>query len=153
MCWCSTSLLQITPNLPQLPALSRGRAQQGSKGRSRTHGAVTHNTDWMLMLKGNEHAIVGGGEGGNTRNQSSHTFAEDSDYFGFPLPHNLWTFFFLGCIFHFFFFLFAFSTILGSTKPMLLKDNVFLQLSPVVSKLTQGTWIAILEQAIFNKSH
>jgi len=36
---------------------------------------------------------------------------------------------------------------------MLLKDNVFLQLSPVVSKLTQGTWIAILEQAIFNKSH
>lgn len=154
MRWYSTSQFQITPNCPQLLVLSSSGAQQRSKGRSRTHGAVTHNTDWRLMLKDNSHTIVGRGKRRNPSKQSSHM-----DCFGFPLLPILLTCFFPGlhlspfCLFFcFLYYLLIYSSdILGSKKPMLLKESIFLQLGPVVSKLTQGTWTAILEQDIFNK--
>lgn len=130
----------ITLHFPHLPALSLGRAQPGSKGRSKAPAvvtAVTHSTDWRLTLKDNRHTAVGE-EKEETSNQSSHAFTEESVCFGFLLLPFLLKCFFLGCIFHhifvysiIYFILLVFSVLRNSCCL-----KIFPQLSPAMSKLT-----------------
>lgn len=143
MCWYSTSRLQITLNFPQLSALSSAGASAGEQGQKQDLGSTTFT---MLRLEVNaerQQAIVGGGKGSNASNQS-HTFKLACFS---PSTHPLNMLFFLDCIFHrvkgggevvcFLQYLLIYSAgILLSSKPLLLKDNVFLQLSPSVKTHT-----------------
>lgn len=141
MCWYSTSQFQITLNFPQLSALSSAGASAGEQGQEQDLQSTTFT---MLRLEANverQQVTVGGGKGSNASNQS-HTF--QLAHFS-PPTHPLNLIFSLGCIFQhvkaevvcFLQYLLIYSTgILLSSKPLLLKDNIFLQLSTSVKTHT-----------------